>query len=162
MDQNQTSGNKGLWTTIIVIVVILAVALVAWSMMKGDEVADTNTNTDTANTVGNQLGTSTESFVAPKTVNVSLTDTGYSPQSLTINQGDTVTFTNNSTGRMWTASAPHPQHTDYPEFDQKAAANAGGTFSFTFNKVGTWKFHNHMNPSQFGSITVLQNGPAKE
>lgn len=78
----------------------------------------------------------------------------YSPASLQIKNGDIVRFKNSSSDSFWPASAPHPQHTDYPEFDAKAAVGPGQTFDFKFTKVGTWKFHDHLKPTAFGSITV--------
>lgn len=85
---------------------------------------------------------------------IEYTDSGFSPQSVTIKIGETVKFTNNSSGEMWVASAPHPTHTDYPEFDAKKAYNRGESYFFTFEKKGTWKFHNHADPTKFGSVTV--------
>ncbi len=80
----------------------------------------------------------------------------FSPASLTIKAGDIVVFKNNSTTAFWPASAPHPTHTDYPEFDAKKAIPAGGLFQFKFTKVGTWGYHNHLNSSVFGKIIVTQ------
>ena len=81
-------------------------------------------------------------------------DGGFSPKAITIKKGDTVTFRNQSAGDMWVASAPHPTHTDYPAFDEKASVSNGGSWSFTFDKVGTWKYHNHKNASHFGTVVV--------
>jgi len=82
------------------------------------------------------------------------TDSGFSPKSINIKVGDTVMFRNDSSRGMWVASAPHPVHTDYPAFDAKKVFGKGEAYSFTFDKVGNWKFHNHMNPLDFGSVTV--------
>ncbi len=57
---------------------------------------------------------------------------------------------------MWTASAPHPQHTNYAGFDQLKSVPNGGTYEFTFTKVGTWKYHNHVAPTFTGSVTVTE------
>lgn len=82
---------------------------------------------------------------------INLTDQGFSPPALAVKTGTQVNFNNQSAIQMWVASAPHPQHTDYPGFDQ---LQSGDSYSFTFDKAGVWKFHNHLNPSQFGQITV--------
>ena len=99
--------------------------------------------------------TSTES-AEPTTESMMVTysDTGFSPTSLSVKVGDTVTFQNESSKDMWVASAPHPTHTAYPEFDAKADTTAGGSYMFTFTKAGTWKYHNHLNPSMTGTIIV--------
>ncbi len=78
----------------------------------------------------------------------------YTPNTLSVKNGDIVIFKNNSKGDFWPASNPHPLHTDYPEFDPKKPIAAGKTFEFKFTKVGTWKFHDHLNPTARGAVTV--------
>lgn len=91
---------------------------------------------------------------SPKTITITYSDQGFGPAVVTINKGDTVKFINQSSGRMWVASNPHPTHTDYPEFDEKSFAQNGGSYEFTFGKVGTWDYHNHGNPGDKGTIIV--------
>lgn len=90
---------------------------------------------------------------------VTYTQTGFEPSEITVQKGDTVTFVNNSDTPLWVASDPHPEHTDYPEFD--VARSKGGqmpkvgeSFSFTFNKLGTWAYHNHTASSDVGNVGV--------
>ncbi|MCC2630587.1 MAG: Plastocyanin [Candidatus Paceibacter sp.] len=161
MDTNQSSGKKGLWTIIILLVVFIAIFL-GWKMLAGNNTEIPNESTATNQPSGDLLGASTEAENLPKTVTVTLTNAGYSPQSVTLNVGDSINFVNESDGKMWTASGPHPVHTDYPGFDEKSAADNGGSYSFTFTKVGTWKYHNHLNPAQFGTVTVQANGSNKD
>lgn len=85
---------------------------------------------------------------------VTYTDSGYSPQTLTVPVGTTVVFKNQSSEGMWTASNPHPVHTDLPEFDPKKAVNSGESYSFTFSERGTFGYHNHLSPSRTGKIVV--------
>lgn len=85
---------------------------------------------------------------------ITLTDSGYSPQLITVKIGEVVTFTNNSSESMWVASDPHPTHTDYDGFDARKAMSKGQTYSFTFNKTGHWGYHNHLDPSQVGTVIV--------
>ena len=82
------------------------------------------------------------------------TANGFSPKSLIVKAGDTVVFKNNSGRDFWPASAPHPIHTNYPEFDAKRAITSGASYSFTFTRVGSWKYHDHLNPSINGTIAV--------
>ena len=82
------------------------------------------------------------------------TEDGYAPNTLTVSQGETIVFHNESSKDMWPASAPHPTHTNYPEFDAKRAISPGETYEFTFTKIGAWKFHDHRDPAKFGTITV--------
>src|SRR3989344_2750420 len=79
----------------------------------------------------------------------------FSPSALTVKVGTTVTFKNvGKSDDMWPASAPHPTHTNLPDFDSKRDIKIGESYSYTFTKVGTWGFHNHENPTANGKITV--------
>lgn len=103
---------------------------------------------------------------APQTVVVTYKTGGFSPATITVTKGDTVRFVNESGGDMWVASAPHPAHTAYDGTSLSAhcfGASAGGSFdqcgagdeySFTFGTAGTWKYHDHVHPSKFGSVVV--------
>lgn len=90
------------------------------------------------------------------------TDTGYSPSSLEIKTGDSVVFKNNSSQAMWSASAMHPSHKDYPTtggclgstFDACKGVQPGENWSFKFDIAGDWKYHDHLSPKNFGAIIV--------
>lgn len=100
------------------------------------------------------------------TATVSYTAQGFSPATVTINKGDTVRFINENGGDMWVASAVHPTHTLYAgtsltehctsgaENDAFDQCSVGGDYSFTFDKAGEWKYHNHVYAPHTGSIIV--------
>jgi len=100
-------------------------------------------------------GVQTQNGVVAETT-VSYKDDGFHESVIYVKLGSTVVFRNDSGRNMWIASAPHPAHTAYPEFDQKKSVSRGGSYSFTFTKVGSWKFHNHMMPDQTGTVVVRQ------
>ena len=85
---------------------------------------------------------------------VTYSSAGFSPNSLTVKVGTTVTFKNGGSEPMWIASAFHPIHRELPGFDQLKSVGNGGTYEYTFDKAGTWKYHNHLNPGHGGSVTV--------
>jgi hypothetical protein len=82
-------------------------------------------------------------------------ESGFVPTDLTINRGDTVTFTNTGTTNHWPASDIHPSHEIYPEFDPRRSLLPGESWSFTFTKPGLWRMHDHDMPIFVGSITVI-------
>ncbi len=96
------------------------------------------------------------------------TDAGYEPGTLTVKLGETVAWKNESSSGMWTASGVHPSHTLYSgtslsehcldvsgtAFDACGSTQPGDSWSFTFNKTGTWKYHNHLKASHLGTIVV--------
>lgn len=92
----------------------------------------------------------------PAVTTINYTSSGFNPSTITVKKGTAVTFMNNSSSTVWPASAPHPSHTDYPAFDPKKAIAAGGSWVFTFDKVGSWKYHNHLNPTQSGTVVVTE------
>lgn len=99
---------------------------------------------------------------------ITYTGNNYSPSTITIFTGETVTFVNKSTRDMWPASALHPTHTIYPNSDiEKCGATEkeaifdacrgipqGESWSFTFNEIGEWEYHDHLNPRSNGTIIV--------
>ncbi|OGG51590.1 hypothetical protein A3C18_01295 [Candidatus Kaiserbacteria bacterium RIFCSPHIGHO2_02_FULL_54_11b] len=103
----------------------------------------------------------------PSFATVTYGATGFSPSAVTIKKGGTVTWNNERTTEMWVATAQHPNHTVYsgtsrtahcPDtsgaaFDQCAGGN---NYTFKFEKVGTWNYHDHLNPAAFGSVTVVE------
>ncbi len=101
---------------------------------------------------------------APKTYTVTYTDSGFSPSVVTIKKGDTVVFKNESTTSFWPASDPHPLHNGYPTtggcigstFDACAYIPPGGQWSFLFQFIGSWGYHDHLSPRQGGTVVVTQ------
>lgn len=92
------------------------------------------------------------------------TDSGFSPKTITIEQGVEVTFKNESNKSMWVASSRHPTHNDYPQeadtdclgssFDTCKKVAPGLSWSFTFDHIGEWRYHDHISPSRTGTIIV--------
>jgi plastocyanin len=85
---------------------------------------------------------------------VTYTNDGFTPASLTIKQGDTVEFVNRSDRDFHPASNDHPDHTIYPEFDARDEIEPGGSYSFTFERAGSWGYHNHELEGHTGTIVV--------
>lgn len=96
------------------------------------------------------------------------TDKGYQPETITIKKGTTVIFVNTAKTPTWPASADHPTHKVYPGsdiakcgtpeqvniFDACKGLAENENWTFTFNEVGTWKYHDHLNPSWLGTVVV--------
>jgi plastocyanin len=160
-------------TTIAVIVVVL-LALGGYLLFANKTqapVTSPSLNGETTSTpletTNPNAGTSAAPVATPKTVTMTYDGTNFTPRSATLKKGDSVTFMNASSARMWVASDAHPAHTGYngttkdqhcPDttgiaFDQ---CTAGTTYTFTFQKVGSWPFHNHANSSAQGTITVTE------
>lgn len=92
----------------------------------------------------------------PAVTEITITASGFTPSTVSIKKGDTVKFTNFDSIAHWPASAPHPSHTNYPEFDSRPGIAAGSSWSFKFLKIGTWSFHDHLNPGLHGTVIVTE------
>lgn len=103
----------------------------------------------------------TRSFLATllgKTHNslaIVLTEEGFNPKKIIIQKGDTVIFTTTRQAAFWPASDLHPTHDIYSEFDPKQPVEPQRTWSFTFTKIGEWRYHDHLAPLFRGTITVI-------
>lgn len=115
-----------------------------------------NVVNNTPNTATTTTPTDAEPEPVSTTHEINYTNTGFTPSNLSIKVGDTVIFNNNSSGSMWIASDPHPTHTLYPEFDQKKSVAKDGSYTFIFDKEGTWGYHNHVNATRKGTVTVTK------
>lgn len=146
--------------------VVLSVGVLAgWYFLKSNPATPSNQTIDVTPTLaGSNLGAPEAATgagtngvdkggVAARTV-VTYSDTGFAPSPVTVKAGTTVTFVNESGGAMWVASDPHPTHTLLAGFDELASVGRGGTWEYTFTKVGTWMYHNHMSPSVKGTVVV--------
>lgn len=84
---------------------------------------------------------------------VTYSDNGFSPVTVNAKVGQKVVFKNTSSSGIQIQSDPHPIHNLYPQLNIGAIA-AGASGSTTFAKAGTYTYHNHLNPSQKGTVVV--------
>lgn len=156
--------KNGLIGAVLIVVVVLGA--VYFVMTKSSRVEETTPVKTAESTTGVQEKEAVPDAQTSQT-EVHLTARGFSPATLTVKKGTTVTFINDTTESMWVGSDQHPSHTGYagtsknehcPDtagvaFDQCAVGNS---YSFTFNKVGTWGYHNHTNAGFKGAVTVTE------
>ncbi|MEX1997748.1 MAG: cupredoxin domain-containing protein [Candidatus Andersenbacteria bacterium] len=100
------------------------------------------------------MGAASTAPAAPQAVRVAITDTGFSPASVTVPANTTVTFVNNGQGAHWPASDLHPTHDILPGFDARQGLTTGETYSFTFTQQGSWQYHDHLHPQFTGTVIV--------
>lgn len=85
---------------------------------------------------------------------VRYTNNGFQPAKLTVPVNTMVEFINQSDKEMWVASNMHPDHEILPTFDQFKSVGKGQSYMYTFDKKGTWGYHDHINPSIEGVVVV--------
>lgn len=86
---------------------------------------------------------------------VQITDQGFVPQTLKVKPGTTVVWTNKEDDTPHrVASNPHPEHTGTPGLDSQENIAPKGTYSYVFDKPGTYEYHDHLNPTRNGTVVV--------
>lgn len=152
---------------IALIIVILAAG--AWYALSPKQAA-APADTDAAATESRNEVPDAEEDGGPAFTVVTLTDSGFSPSTVTVSVGETVRFVNDSSRGMWVASDNHPTHTEYDgtstrehckdgtdttgTFDECSSVMRGDYWDYTFEKAGTFGFHNHVGASNTGSVIV--------
>ncbi len=151
---------------VIAIIAVLVVLIGGWYLVSRAPESAPIPGSETNNVDNGALGIVAEDTETMKTIRY--TDAGYVPNSVTIPVGGTITWVNDTSKNMWVASAMHPTHTAYsgtnlsqhcPDtsgdaFDQCTGGAPGTTYSFTFDKAGTWRYHDHIDATKFGSVVV--------
>ncbi len=100
-----------------------------------------------------QTTTTTNPKTQEKSVTIKLDKTGFNPASVDVGVGTRVVFINES-GEMATVNSDdHPIHTKFPFLNLGEFGN-GSSVQAVFDKAGTFTYHNHLNPSQKGTIVV--------
>tara|TARA_Y100000310_G_C20585876_1_gene765376 strand:+ start:647 stop:1174 length:528 start_codon:yes stop_codon:yes gene_type:complete len=168
-------GNK---KNILLIIIIIAIAVIAWLYVsisdkdsKSDQpIDDSSTSTTTSDSIpedSTELFNLMEDGVLEEvsTVTITYTDRGFSLEQIEIPVGTAITFVNESRDPMWVASDNHPTHKIYPgsnikkcDSDKKSEifdqCEGGNNYTFTFNELGTWDYHNHLRPGDGGTVVV--------
>jgi plastocyanin len=98
-----------------------------------------------------------QSQILPTDVVVKVTKNGFEPPKVNIKKGGRVVWLNETSAYVWPASDPHPTHEIYGGFDPEEPFQIDEVWAFTFNKAGSWKYHDHLNPGNTGVIDVLDN-----
>ena len=158
-------NTKTAW---IIIIVVLLVAVGAYAFSTNRAVAPAGTQDEIATTSVPVV--QEEEDGGPAFTVITLTDSGFSPATVTVRAGETVRFVNQSSRGMWVGSDDHPTHTEYDgtttrehcadgaatngTFDQCASVAAGDSWDYTFERAGTFGYHNHVGASDTGTVIV--------
>ena len=149
---------RGVIITVIIVVILAALGwfFFASNQTKTKESAAT-TQTKTQNKQATPSTSKPTDGEKPKETTsedkVTYTDSGFSPQNLTVKGGAEVTFVNSSSETVDVESNPHPLHTDNSQLNV-GTINPGGSAKATLTTSGIWGYHNHPNGAEGGTIVV--------
>lgn len=86
-------------------------------------------------------------------ITINVTKDGFSPASATVKTGTIVTWINKSGGLVTVNSSVHPTHLVYPPLNLGEFKD-GSSVQLTFDKPGVFKYHDHLDASHTGIVTV--------
>lgn len=148
--------NSIIITVIVVLIAVLAVfGFTKKNTNQSDKTASSNiqstknaTATDQSSPSDAPTGTAQNAQTT-----ITYTDNGFSPSSITVKSGTTLTVTNSSSHVLQFDSDPHPEHTDNTELNVNIVSKAQSK-TFTVTRTGTFGYHNHLNEDDRGTIVV--------
>lgn len=131
---------------IVALIGVVIIGVGAFALTRGS--SDSNTNEPTQSTTSNSSSTNENASDT-----IAYNGESFSPSQLTVKSGATVTIKNTSSRQLQMQSEPHPVHTDDPDLNVGTVA-PGQSKTFTVAQKGASGYHNHLNPSERGTITV--------
>jgi plastocyanin len=143
--ENKQHTNWLAFFLIIVFVVLLAV-LIGYLYLNKGKATSTTTTTST---------TPTTKTTPVTTANVSITKDGFVPATIQIKKGGQVTWTNTDSTSHQVITDPHPAHINLKDLDSDPLGQ-GDSFTFTFEKAGTYGYHDEMNPLKFKGAVIVK------
>lgn len=138
----------------IIVIVVIGVGFLLFrnfSQESGVTVVKTPTATTSA-TPSASAGEESESGTT-----ITYTSSGFSPSDVTIKSGGSITWVNDGDSEIQIAANPHPIHTGNKEVSGGGfvlTLQPGEQATVTISKTGTQGYHDHLNSSQGGTITV--------
>lgn len=145
---------------IIVAVIVVGAGAIFFVANRGsnsNNKTNSTTSTSTDQSMNNMdMNNGTSNTTAPTNTTPSTTNSvvienfAFSPSSITVKKGTTVSWTNKD-------SATHT----VTENDGQTGPNSGDlatgkSYSFTYNTVGTFKYHCSIHPNMVGTVTVTE------
>lgn len=143
--------SRNVWIGLALVVLILT----GWFLLRPKQKAETAPANVSTPPISESTAAATEEVTIQASQNaVTITSAGFSPQEITVKVGESVTWLNAGSEDHQVNSAPHPTHTAYQPLNTVGLLKSADKKSLTFPTAGTYKYHDHLNPSLFGSVTV--------
>lgn len=154
-------GKKQMLIVAVVVLVVVGVigAVFAAGSSKDDHAADqhddaktsTNTSSSTSNSESSTQASTGSEQTSSNAVAVEISNFAYSPATLTVKVGTTVTWTNKDSARHDVAA--DDESSDAPSSE---LLGRGESYSFTFKKAGTYSYHCTPHPNMQAKVIVTE------
>lgn len=135
----------------ILILAVVGVGLGLFFADRNKDAASEPTSAPKATPAATVGASATPAPAATTQPTIRFTDDGFSPATLTVPVGATVTIQNDSDRTVDFSSDPHPTHTLYPFLNAGDVA-PGESATVTIPRAGSFGYHDHLDPSKKGTI----------
>ncbi|PIZ97377.1 MAG: hypothetical protein COX79_02475 [Candidatus Levybacteria bacterium CG_4_10_14_0_2_um_filter_36_16] len=148
--------NQKILTGVITGAIIVLLALTF--LIGGGNVTNKIKQTGLSSQPNNTLATTTPILTQIPNPNpgetIMVTIHGFVPDTLRIKKGTSINFANFADTAVDIESADHPTHKLYPQLNIGTIEASDTTDPLLYDKLGTYKYHNHLKPEQTGTIIV--------
>ena len=131
----------------VAIIVVAVLAIGGWAIYDHNK-SNNSSNTSTQNSTNNNSSASSSNQSAASG-SIDIKNMMFTPSQISVAKGATVTWTNND-------SVAHTVIDDLSNVGGPSSGDIqpGSTYSFTFNKTGSFQYHCSIHPSMRGTIVV--------
>ncbi len=136
---SRSSSSKQLM--IVAAVVVVLVAVIGLVAMKPKKASSPTTNNTTK---------------ALAAAEVAITANGFSPATIKVKKGQTVTWINRDEKAHQVESDPYPTAETLPDLKSEAPTEKGQSYSFTFEQTGTFTYHDRLNPIKLKGTVIVE------
>jgi len=144
-------SQKNILIVIIIILVLVGGLLALYFLQVNTDTVTINTNVVTNQNAAVDTFDPTKDKPAENTVWI--IDGDFNPSVVTISVGDSITWVNKDDLIRQVASDPHQSHSALPGLESEELAQ-DDDYTYTFDEIGEWFYHDHMNPISKGTIIV--------
>lgn len=99
--------------------------------------------------------TDQKQVVVPEEASISISSTKFNPESISVKKGTLVTWVNDDSAIHHPAADPHPTHDQSGNIGEGDVLAKGETFSYTFEKEGTYTYHDNLNPLKLKGTVIV-------
>jgi plastocyanin len=142
-EMSKKKGSKKPLLIILVVIVVLGVVTFALTR-----------NSKSSNPASPAAHNATPTV--KQSAKVSINASGFIPATIEVAPGTQVTWTNSDKSSHQVAADPYPKNDSIPGFNSNMVLNSNESFSFTFEKAGTYRYHDNMHPLDLHGIVIVK------